>query len=417
MLAVVRAETKESVVLKRRWALVAPLAAAGVVLAACGGSSGGSNGGSSSGKKTYTIGYQGPLTGGNAAYGVNESSGVKLAVQQANAKGDLPFKLAVSVADDQGTGAGGPPAAQKLLGDSNVVAVVGPAFSGASNSTGNLYKQAGLLVVTPSATLPDITSHGFTTYYRAVADDNAQGPPDAQYLVNKVGAKKIYVVDDASDYGKGLAKAFSSELTTLGQKKAGSDTAPQTSGCAPGSTGSTSQYSSLGTKVKSSGADAVFYAGYYCDFALFAKAARGAGFTGQLMSGDGSKDQKYIAQAGASVANGTLISCQCSDIQSNPNGAAFVSQYTSLAGQAPGAYSAEAYDVANSIISILKTLGSNVSRSSLVGAYGNIDYQGLTKTIQFVSASDHNLKVQAAFLYKVSGGQLTYLGDLTKLTS
>lgn len=402
--------------LKRRWALVAPLAVAGVVLAACGSSSGGSNG-SSSGKKTYTIGFQGPLTGGNAALGINEKYGTQLAINQANDKGNLPFKLALATADDQGTGAGGPAAAQKLIGNSNVVAVVGPSFSGASNSTGNLYKQAGLLVVTPSATLPDITSHGFTTYYRAVADDNAQGPPDAQYLVNKVGAKKIYVVDDTSDYGKGLGKAFSNELTTLGQKKAGSDSAPQTSGCAPGQTGSTSQYPTLGSKVKNSGADAVFYAGYYCDLALFAKALRGAGFTGQIMSGDGSKDQKYIAQAGASVANGTLLSCQCSDIASNPAGASFIPAYTSLAGQAPGAYSAEAYDVANAVISIMQGLGSNISRSSLVGGFGNIDYKGLTKTIQFVSASDHNLKVQSAFLYKVESGKLVYLGDLTQLTS
>jgi branched-chain amino acid transport system substrate-binding protein len=398
--------------------LVAPVVAIGLVLAACGSSGGSSGGGGGGNKKTYTIGFQGPLTGGNAALGINEKFGVQLAVNQANSAGNLPFKLAVATADDTGTGQGGPPAAQKLIGNSNVVAVVGPSFSGASDSTGNLYKAAGLLVVTPSATLPDITHHGFTTYYRAVADDFAQGPPDAKYLVNKVGAKKVYVVDDASDYGKGLAKAFSSTLTTLsGARKVGSDTAPQTSGCAPGQTGSTSQYPTLATKVKNSGADSVFYAGYYCDLALFAKALRGAGFTGQIMSGDGSKDSRYISGAGAAVANGSLISCQCSDINSNPNGASFISAYTSLAGQAPGAYSAEAYDVTNAIISVMKTLSGTITRASLVGAFGSVDYQGLTKTIQFVSASDHNLRVQVAFLYKVVNGKFSYIGNLSKLTS
>src|SRR4051794_10904230 len=388
-----------------------------MVVAAC-GSSGGSKGGSSDNKKTYTIGFQGPLSGGNAALGINEKFGAQLAVQQANAKGDLPFKLEYATADDLGSGDGGPPAAQKLIGNSNVVAVVGPSFSGASNSTGNLYKQAGLLVVTPSATLPDITSHGFTTYYRAVADDNAQGPPDAKYLVNKVGAKKIYVVDDTTDYGKGLAKAFSNTLSTLsGATKAGSDSAPQTSGCISGATGSTSQYPSLASKVKNSGADAVFYAGYYCGAALFAKQLRGKGFTGQIMSGDGSKDDRYISGAGASVANGTLLSCQCSDINSNPKGASFVSAYKSLSGQAPGAYSAEAYDVTNAIISIMKAQASNVTRASLVQAFGSVQFQGLTKEISFVSASNHNLKVQAAFLYKVENGKLVYVGDLSKLTA
>jgi branched-chain amino acid transport system substrate-binding protein len=405
-------------VTKSRYALAVPLAVGAMALAACGSSGGSGGSGSSSNQKTYTIGFQGPLSGGNAALGINEKFGVQLAVKQANDKGDLPFKLQVVTADDLGSGDGGPPAAQKLISNSNVIAVVGPSFSGASNSTGNLYKQAGLLVVTPSATLPDITSHGFTTYYRAVADDNAQGPPDAKYLVNKAGAKKIYVVDDTTDYGKGLAKAFTGTLSGLsGATKVGSDSAPQTSGCIAGATGSTSQYPSLASKVKTSGADAVFYAGYYCDLGLFAKALRDKGFTGQIMSGDGSKDDRYISGAGASVANGSLISCQCSDINSNPNGASFISAYTSLSGQAPGAYSAEAFDVANSIISIMKTLGSNVTRSSLVGAYGPVNYQGLTKTIQFASATDHNLKVQAAFLYKVENGKFTYLGDLGKLTS
>ena len=70
----------------------------------------------------------------------------------------------------------------------------------------------------------------------------------------------------------------------------------------------------LATKVINKNADAVFYAGYYCDLALMAKALRNKGFTGTIMSGDGSKDENYIKQATAKVAEGTLLSCQCSEI-------------------------------------------------------------------------------------------------------
>jgi len=97
---------EESLVTKRRYALVVPLLAAGMFVAAC-GSSGGSKGGSSDNKKTYTIGFQGPLSGGNAALGINEKFGVALAIKEANEKGDLPFKLAVVNADDLGSGDGG----------------------------------------------------------------------------------------------------------------------------------------------------------------------------------------------------------------------------------------------------------------------------------------------------------------------
>jgi branched-chain amino acid transport system substrate-binding protein len=394
-----------------------PIAVGAVLLAGCGGSSsgGGNNGGSSnSGGKTFSIGYQGPLSGGNAALGINMNNGVKLAIDQANAAKALPYTLKLVSADDQGSADGSPPAAQKEIGDTNVIAVVGPAFSGASDAAGKIYGQANLLMATPSATLPALTDEGFPTFYRAVADDFAQGPPDADYLVKVAGKKKVYLIDDTTDYGKGLASAFKAEVSKAGGSLVGSDEAPQTSTCVPGATGSTSQYPSAASKAKNSGADAVFYAGYYCDFALMAKALRNAGFTGQMMSGDGSYDQHFISGAGAKNAEGTFLSCQCSSIADNPKGAQFVSDYKSAFGQDPGAYSAEAFDVTNAVISVLKTLGSSPTRSAVVSAFGKVDYQGLTKEITF--GADHNLKVQTAFLYQVKNGKLAYLGDLTDLT-
>lgn len=392
-----------------------PIAVGAVLLAGCGGSSSGgskSSGGSTS--KTFSIGYQGPLSGGNAALGINMNNGVNLAIQQANAAKTLPYTLKLVSADDQGSADGSPPAAQKEIGDSSVIAVVGPAFSGASDAAGKIYGQAGLLAATPSATLPALTDEHFPTFYRAVADDYAQGPPDADYLVKVAGKKKIFLVDDTTDYGKGLAAAFKTEVSKAGGTIAGTDSAPQTSTCVPGATGSTSQYPSEASKVKGSGADAVFYAGYYCDFALFAKAVRNAGYTGQLMSGDGSYDSHYISGAGAKNAEGTFLSCQCSSIADNPKGADFVTQYKAKFGQDPGAYSAEAYDVTNAVISVLKGLGSSPTRAAVVSAFGKVDYQGLTKEIVF--GADHNLKVQTAFLYQVKNGKLAYLGDLTDLT-
>jgi branched-chain amino acid transport system substrate-binding protein len=394
--------------------VVIPIAVTAIAAAACSSSSsGGGNNNSSNGKPTYTIGFQGPLSGGNLALGVNERDGVQLAIEQANAAGNLPFNLKLETADDQGSSQGSPPAAKKLTSDSNVVAEIGPSFSGASDAAGSIYKKAGLLMVTPSATLPDIVTHGFTTFYRAVADDFSQGPPDAQYLVNKVGKKKIYVVDDATDYGVGLKGAFIGELTKLGLTPVGKETAPETSTCVQGQTGSTSQYPAVASKIEAAHPDAVFYAGYYCDFGLLAKQLRDDGYTGQLMSGDGSKDDRYISGAGAANANGTLISCQCSDIQSNPKGTQFVKDYTTRFGVAPGAYSAEAFDVANAIISVMK--GGATTRSAIVAAWPNINYKGLTKTFAF--NSQHNLKKQTAFLYQVKAGKLVYLGNLQKLAS
>jgi branched-chain amino acid transport system substrate-binding protein len=394
---------------------VVPAVLGVLAVAGCGGSSSGGSGDTGdNGGKTYTIAYQGPLSGGNAQLGINMNNGVELAIEQANATGDLPFTLEAEKADDQGSADGSPPAARKLIGDDSVVAVVGPAFSGASAAAGDLYKQANLLAATPSATLPDLTDQGFTTFYRGVADDNAQGPPDAKYLINTVKAKSIFLIDDTTDYGKGLAKAFKGEVENQGAKLAGEDSAPQTSTCIPGATGSTSQYGGIASKVKSSGADAMFYAGYYCDFALLTKALRNAGYEGQLMSGDGSDDSKYIEGAGNANAEGTLLSCQCSDIASNPDGKQFVTDYKEKFGVDPGAYSAEAFDLTNAIIGIMKDLDT-IDRDSIVEAFPSVDYDGLTKKFKF--GEDHNLELQTAFLYEVKNGEISYIGDLTELTA
>jgi branched-chain amino acid transport system substrate-binding protein len=390
-----------------------PLAVGAVALAGCSnGSSGGSTGSGSGGGKSFSIGFQGPLSGGVADLGINERNAVQLAIEQANQNHVLPYTIGFVQSDDQGGADGSPPAARKLTGNDAVIAVVGPSFSGASDAAGGIYKQANLLMATPSATLPDIVTRGFTTFYRGIADDNSQGPPDADYLVKVAGKKKVFVIDDTTDYGKGLSAGFKAELPKAGGTLAGSDSAPQTSGCVQGATGSTSQYPSEASKVKSSGADAVFYAGYDCDFALLTKALGNAGYTGQLMSGDGSKSDTFLKNAGA-AGDGALLSCQCSDIESNPKGKAFVAAYTAKYGQAPGTYSAEAYDVTNAIISVLKSLGSSPTRASVVDGYSKVDFQGLTKEIKF--GSDHNLTTQTAYLYQDKGGKFKYLGDLPTL--
>ncbi|HXR42999.1 MAG TPA: ABC transporter substrate-binding protein, partial [Acidothermaceae bacterium] len=118
--------------LNRRLTLtVVPLVVAGMALAACGSSKKSGSGtsptaGSSGGAKpTFTIAYQGPLSGGNAQLGLNMKWAVELAVNEANAAGDLPFTLKYTDADDQGTGDKSPAAAQQLIDDKSVIAVVG----------------------------------------------------------------------------------------------------------------------------------------------------------------------------------------------------------------------------------------------------------------------------------------------------
>ena len=367
-----------------------------------------------SAKPTYTIAYEGPLSGGNAQLGLNMEFAVQLAVKQANAGktfGSLPFTLKFLAEDDQGSASQSPTAAQALITNSNVMAVVGPAFSGATKAAEPAFSAANLATVSPSATEPDLATQGWKNFFRVVADDNAQGPGDAQYAAKVLKVKKVYSVDDASAYASGLVSAFDTAAKGYGMTVT-HQTAPGTTQCQAG-TGDVSEYGALASQIKSSGDPAMFYAGYYCDFALLAKALRTAGYTGQLISDDGSLDPKFIAQAGASVANKTLISCACADLTKSASATSFASQFKSLAHFAIGTYSAEAYDAANATISVLKSEGAHVTRAKVVAGLRHVNYKGLTKTIKFTANGD--IASTAVYIYQVKNGKIATLGLLTSL--
>jgi branched-chain amino acid transport system substrate-binding protein len=390
----------------------------GLLLAAC--SSGSSSttstsGGGGSSTPTYTIAYEGPLSGGNAQLGLNMKFAVELAINQANAGtsqfGALPFKLKFLAEDDQGSGTVSPTVATALVDNTNVIGVVGPAFSGATKAAEPTFSAANLATVTPSATDPALATQGWKNFFRAVADDNAQGPADASYIDKTLKLTSVYVVNDASAYAVGLTDAFNTEATTLGMKVT-SEQVPGTTQCSAG-TGSVTEYPAAASKVVSSGAKALYYGGYYCDFADFAKALRSAGYTGQLFSDDGSLDPHYVSAAGKSVAAGTLISCPCQTLKGG-TAAPFIAQFKTLASFAVGTYSAEAYDATNTIIAALKAQAtavgaSKITRLGVVQELAKITFVGLTKTIHFKSNGD--IAGTAEYVYKVTpSGAISEVG-------
>ena len=386
-------------------AMVLPLA-----LAACGSSSSktaspsaGASSGGGSGIKSLKIGFQGPLSGSNSPnLGINAIDGVKLAIQETNDAKKLPYTLTLDPSDSQGLAAQGPTAARKLV-DDKVSAVIGPMFSNETKASEPIFSAAGILSVSPSATNATLTHSGFKTFVRVIAVDSIQGKAAADYLAKKVKAKKVFSLDDNETYGTGLAGFLETELKA------------QNVSVTHDSIAVTKDYTSEATKIIGDAPDAVYYSGYYSEFALLSKALRGKGYTGTLASGDGSADPHYVTQAGASNANDAILTCACGDANSDPKAASFVTAFKKLNGVAPGTYSAEAYDATNALVSVLEKLGNNPSTSAIVDAYKKVDFQGLTKTIKFTDAGD--IAGDAVYIYQVKDGKIVQLGlasDLIK---
>ncbi len=372
---------------------------------------------SAASKPTFTIGYQGPLSGGNAVLGINMKWGVELAIQDANASGRLPFKLQADFYDDQGSSTLAPAAAQQAIANKSLVAVVGPAFSGATETAEPFYINAKIATVSPSATAAGLTN-GKTNnnFMRVVYGDNVQGQADATFLVKKKLAKSVEVLNDGSFYGAGLAQVVAQDAKSLGAKVT-TASYPQSSSCPPG-TAPTSQYTALATQIKTSNPGAVFYGGYYCDFGLIVGALRSAGYKGAIMSGDGSESSSLISGTSpSSAANGVFLSAAGGSSGGNFTGA-LEKQFLKISGgvtSAKALYAPQAFDATSIIIDALARVNTkmpvNKIRASLIPELHKISLKGITGMIAF--QSDGNLKGSGAGqidYYQVQGGKIIQFG-------
>jgi branched-chain amino acid transport system substrate-binding protein len=364
---------------------------------------------------TFTIAYEGPLSGGNAQLGLNMAYAVRLALNNANQGktfGSLKFRLIYAQKDDQGSSQFSPTAAAQLVSNKNVVAVVGPAFSGATKAAEPTFHAAQLATVSPSATAVSLATFHWNNFFRVVANDNVQGSTDARYAVKTLKLKKVYAIDDASTYGQGLESVFASTAHADGATVT-HQSVPGTTQCGAGA-GNPSQYSGVASTIVSKSPQIVFYGGYYCDLGLLLGALHTAGYHGRVMSGDGSDDPHLIAGTHPpAAANGVFLTCACTQLGKTAADRAFAAGFTKLAHFAPGTYSAEAYDAANTEISVIKALfahggAAHVTRRNIVNALHAVTYVGLTKTVKFLP--NGNIAGTVVYVNQVRAGKIVQLG-------
>jgi branched-chain amino acid transport system substrate-binding protein len=371
-------------------AVVALIAVAGLTLSACGttdsGDSGGSEASSGGGAACdLTLAFFGPQTGPAAGLGEPIINGAQLAIDQYNKDADCEVKY--DKIDSQGSPDQAPSLATEAAGNEAIIGIVGPAFSGESAAAGPIFAEAGLPTVTPSATNPALADNGWETFHRALGNDATQGPAAAKYIQDTVGAKAVFVMDDASEYGAGLAGIIQENL---------GDLVVDTDTIQAGQT----DFSASVTKVRSSKADTVFFGGYYAEAALIVRQLRSAGFDGTFVVADGVKDPGYLDGAGK-AAEGTIITCPCIPAE-DPAVADFAAAYEEAFGGAPGTYAAEAYDSANIFLDGIAQGIDN--REDMLAFVNDYDEPGVTKQLSFDDKGEpSDVHVYA---YKVENGEI-----------
>jgi branched-chain amino acid transport system substrate-binding protein len=247
-------------------------------------------------KSTLRLALVTPLTGGGGFIGSAQAVWAKYAVKTLPQKYGLKVQLLLGDTPVEQGNAIAQTLAQKYVGDKRVVAIIGPATSGAVAATSKTYTDAGVAHISPSATRTSLTKtnnkEATSGFFRVVPDDGIQGPTDAKFMVNELKVKKVVLVDFQEPYSVGLADQVQEAL-----KKAGVTTQRESASI------KATDYSSLVTKVPSD-ADIVFFATQQPEDAqTFARQLAEQGKRAKVFGGDGSNGPGKFTASGSYLSN------------------------------------------------------------------------------------------------------------------
>ena len=233
--------------------------------------------------------------------------------------------------------------------------------------------EAGIPNISPSATAVSLAQNGWKTWHRVLANDDVQGPGAADFLAKTVGAKTVAVIDDQSEYGKGLADAVRKQLAADGVKVAVNDSInPDASRLLldgqQGQGRPTSTWSSSAATTRRP--------------ASCVKQLRDGGVQGTFVSGDGTLDAQFITGGGA-AADGALLTCTCSSAvgSTDPAVQKFATDYKAKFNVDPATYSAEGFDATTAFMQAIEA--GKTSTSDINDFVSDIDFKGVSKQIKF----------------------------------
>ena len=324
------------------------------------------------------IGMGAPMTGGDASYGIDISSGGFIAVDDFGELNGFKFELVAE--DDGGTAEGGAAVANKFASDPAFVAVAGHIYSGATSAAMPIYEKVGVPMLSPSASLPELTTLGSSVFNRIVFTDARQGPPAAEYLFNKLNVKKLAVLHDGSDYGKGLAEAVATHFAGLGGEVV------VTEAITKGETDYTPVLSAVAAKKP----DGLYFGGYTAEGAIIVNQMKQTGLENVVFFGDdGTYGADFLTRTGA---NGEGAFATIAPIPpDSAEKAAFDAAYLEKFGKEAGSlspYTWNGYDCVAALISTVKAVAVTgtdgnlyVPRGALVKAVRSLtDYKGVGGT-------------------------------------
>ncbi len=345
-------------------------------------------------QEVVKLGVAAPLTGTQAHLGKDIENGVRLAIEEYNAKGvtlgGKKVKFDVQAEDDQADPKTATTVAQRLA-DSGVKGVVGHLNSGASIPASRIYNEAGLPQVSPASTNPKLTQQNFKATFRTIANDVQQGLAIGKYAATKLG-KKIALIDDRTAYGQGLADEVEKAVKANGGSLTGREFTSDKA----------TDFLAILTRIKAQNPDVIVYSGMDTQAGPMLKQIKQLGINAKFITGDGGCTGEVIKLAGDAISGNTYCTQPGLPLEKMPGGKNFNERFKKRFNADVQIYAPYSYDAASAIIEAMKAANS-ADPAKYAGNIAKVNFPGVIGTVAFDAKGD--IKDGAVTVYQFKAGK------------
>jgi branched-chain amino acid transport system substrate-binding protein len=354
---------------------------------------------------TVKVGLNYELSGGVATYGQGLVEGIELAFEEINKAGGVLGKQIEAVkVDNKSETAESASVTSKLATRDKVVAILGPATSGNTKAAAPIAVQNKVPLISASATADDVTvdSNGKVRefIFKTCFSDSFQGVIMANFAFEDLGKKNaVVLVDNTSDYSKGLAKSFKETFGKFGGKIVGEEAyaAKETN------------FKAVLTTIKGLNPDVIYLPGYYEEVGLIVKQARELGITTPILGGDGYESPKLAELAGKTALNEVYFTNHYSSKDTTAEVVNFQKAFKAKYNKEPDAFNALGYDLAYFLADAIKRTGEVDPVKLKEALAATKDFKGITGNISI--DANHN-PVKSITILQMKDGEQTFLKKL-----
>ena len=362
---------------------------------------------SSASGEVIKVAAQLPLSGSTSVTGESLRLGAQMKLEEEQAKfEELGFKLQFESYDDQSDPKKGVSNANIIVADESILAVVGHYNSGVAIPSSEVYNKYNLAMITPGATATDLTDRGLKTVNRIVGRDDQQGPKASQFMVQELGVKNLFIIQDKTAFGTGVAEEVKKEAEKLGATIVGFE----------GITIGEKDFNGVINQVLSKKPDAVYFGGLYTEAGIILKQMREKGIDIPFVGADALDSSGLVDIAGEAVIN-TYYTTVAGEVSSTESGQKFVKEYEEkYKGKKAEAFSVYGYDTMGAILAAIeKSIGDSdgkkPSREQVAEAIrATENFQGALANVSFDEKGDNS----NAEIYLFKFEKASYPGTLQK---